>query len=407
LEGAAYPYHTHETLFQDEQAQLLQLLQPLPGSNGDLAAVTMPWNFSLIRPAFQCPPPTLGNATGAILAELGYDETQSDLLFATGAAAGSPVIEHYPLPRLSEPRASLAAPPLVQQTGGPLSGLRVLDISGMGVGPVTGLFLAELGADVIKAEPPHGDLALTVPPKQRGTSALYISANLCKRGITLNLKEPSDLERAYRLAEQSDIFIENFRVGVVNRLGLSYDVLAECNPRLIYFSLSGFGPIGPLAFLPSIDSYIQAFSGFSSLNGSPGSRGESLRNIGFIDLSTSAFAVPAILAALIMREETGQGQHLIASMLEAATALQTSRIAEYIATGRAATPFGSGMPYAVPDQAFRVRDGYLAISARTQADWERLCQAVQRDDLRQHPDYATLASRIVPRDTLIVALTET
>jgi crotonobetainyl-CoA:carnitine CoA-transferase CaiB-like acyl-CoA transferase len=277
----------------------------------------------------------------------------------------------------------------------------------MGVGPVTGLFLAELGADVIKAEPPHGDLALTVPPKQRGTSSLYISANLCKRGITLNLKEPRDLDRAYRLAEQSDIFIENFRVGVVNRLGLSYDVLAERNPRLIYCSLSGFSPIGPLAFLPSIDSYIQAFSGFSSLNGSPGSRGESLRNIGFIDLSTSAFAVPAILAALIMREETGQGQHLIASMLEAATALQTSRIAEYIATGRAPTPFGSGVAYAVPDQAFRVRDGYLAISARTQTEWERLCRALQRDDLRQHPDYATLTSRIAHRETLIDALTET
>ena len=407
LEGAAYPYHTHETLFQDEQAQLLQILQPLPGSNGDLAAVAMPWNFSLIRPAFQCPPPPMGNATEAILAELGYDDTQRAQLFASGVAAGSPVIEHYPLPSPSEAPAPVAAPPLVQQTDGPLAGLRVLDISGMGVGPVTGLFLAELGADVIKVEPPHGDLALTVLPTQRGTSSLYISANLCKRGIILNLKDPRDLERAYRLAEQSDIFIENFRVGVVNRLGLGYDVLTDRNPRLIYCSLSGFGPIGPLAFLPSIDSYMQAFSGFSSLNGSPGSRGESLRNIGFIDLSTSAFAVPAILAALIMREETGQGQHLIASMLEAAAALQTSRIAEYLATGRTSTPWGSGVPYAVPDQAFRVRDGYLAISARTQAEWERLCQALQRDDLRQHPDYVTLASRIAHRDALIDALTET
>ncbi len=300
-----------------------------------------------------------------------------------------------------------SAPPQARRAGGPLDGIRVLDISGMGVGPVTGLFLAELGADVIKVEPPHGDLALTVPPTQRGTSVLYISANLGKRGVILNLKDPRDLERAYRLAEQSDVFIENFRVGVVERLGLGYEALAARNPRLVYCSLSGFGPHGPLALLPSIDTYIQAFSGFASLNGSAGSRGESLRNIGFIDLSTSAMTVPAILAALLQREQAGQGQHIVASMLEAATALQSSRIAEYFATGQCAPPYGSGVPYAVPDQAFRVRDGYLAVSTRTQDEWERLCAALGRADLLAHSDYDTLANRIAHRQELIAQLDET
>jgi len=408
LEGAAFQYHTHDTLFADEQAQLLQILQQIPTSEGKQSTLTMPWDFSLLRPIFQCDPPALGNATASILAELGYDESQRDQLFARGIAAGNAVSAWPTQAAASAIDASAtAAPASIQRTSGPLSGLRVLDISGMGVGPVTGLFLAELGADVIKVEPPHGDLALTVPPKQRETSTLYISANLGKRGVILNLKDPKDLERAYRLADQSDIFIENFRVGVVARLGLGYEVLAERNPRLIYCSLSGFGPIGPLATLPSIDTYIQAYSGFASLNGIMGGQGESLRNIGFIDLTTSAFAVPAILAALIMREQTGQGQHIIATMLEAATALQTSRIAEFIATGTASTPHGSGMPYAVPDQAFQVRNGYLAVSARTQEEWVSLCHALEREDLLKNPHYATLADRIAHRESLIPQLAET
>lgn len=405
LDGAAYPYHTHETLFADEQAQILQLRQQ-PRAEGDLASVKVPWNFSLMRPSPQHNTPALGNATGAILAELGYDSAHIQQLSATGVVAGSVAGVHPPQPVSTAPPPALTAAPF-QRTGGPLAGLRVMDISGMGVGPVTGLFLAELGAEVIKVDPPYGDLALTVLPQQRGTSVLYLSANMCKRSITLNLKDPRDRERAYRLAEQSDVFLENFRVGVVERLGLGYDVLTERNPRLVYCSLSGFGPIGPLAQLPAIDTYIQAFSGFASLNGSPGSRGESLRNIGFIDLSTSAMTVPAIIAALMMRQQTGRGQHIIASMLEAATALQTSRIAEFFATGHCAPPQGSGMPYAVPDQAFPVQDGYLAVSARTQAEWEALCHTLDRADLLDDPRYSTLAARIAHRSSLIPALEAT
>jgi crotonobetainyl-CoA:carnitine CoA-transferase CaiB-like acyl-CoA transferase len=405
LEGAAYPYHTYETLFADAQAQVLQLLQRVPGPEGELTAVKNPWNFSTLQPVVQCGPPTLGNATGTILAELGHTAAQRQHLFEAGVVAGTQeVTQPVRLTPASFPSPPPAAPARVQRRGGPLAGVRVMDISGLGVGPVTGLFLAELGAEVIKVEPPHGDLAHTVLPRQRGTSVLYISANLCKRGVILNLKDPGDLERAYRLAERSDVFLENFRVGVVERLGLGYQVLAERNARLIYCSLSGFGPQGPLALLPSVDPYIQAFAGFASLNGSPGSQGESLRNIGFIDLNTSALTVPAILAALIARERTGKGQHLVVSMLEAAAALQMSRMAEFFATGRSPVPCGSGVPYSVPDQAFRVRDGYLAVSARTQAEWERLCRALGQEALLDEPRYRTLPDRLAHRRELITHL---
>jgi crotonobetainyl-CoA:carnitine CoA-transferase CaiB-like acyl-CoA transferase len=405
LEGAAYPYHTHATLLADAQARVLQLVQTIPGPQGELQAVKTPWNFSALRPGVRCGPPALGNATGRVLAELGYDAAQRQQLLAAGSVAGE-MTAAAAAPSMPPPPAPGTAPvpAYIQRPSGPLAGIRVLDISGLGVGPVTGLFLAELGAEVIKVEPPHGDLALTVLPRQRGTSVLYISANVSKRGVILNLKNPADLERAYRLAERSDVFLENFRVGVVERLGLGYAELARRNPRLVYCSLSGFGPHGPLALLPSVDTYIQAFSGFASLNGQPGSNGESLRNIGFIDLSTSAMTVPAILAALIQREHTGQGQHIVASMLEAAAMLQVSRMAEFFATGRCATPHGSGMPYAVPDQAFRVRDGYLAVSARTQAEWQQLCQALGQEALLEDPRYRTLADRLQHRESLLAHL---
>jgi crotonobetainyl-CoA:carnitine CoA-transferase CaiB-like acyl-CoA transferase len=405
LEGAAYPYHTHATLLADAQAQVLQLVQTIPGPEGPLPAIKTPWNFSQLCPQVRCGPPALGNASGSILAELGYDAVQRQQLFAAGTVAGEaavpPAVTSIAPP---SPPAPSPAPAYIQRPSGPLAGIRVMDISGLGVGPVTGLFLAELGAEVIKVEPPHGDLALTVLPRQRGTSVLYISANLSKRGIILNLKDPADLQRAYRLAERCDVFLENFRVGVVERLGLGYAELASRNPRLVYCSLSGFGPRGPLAMLPSVDTYIQAFSGFSSLNGRPDSGGESLRSIGFIDLSTSAMTVPAILAALVQREHTGRGQQIVASMLEAATMLQISRMAEYFATGQCASPQGSGMPYAVPDQAFRVRDGYLAVSARTQDEWERLCQALGEEALVTDPRYRTLADRLQHRAALIAHL---
>jgi crotonobetainyl-CoA:carnitine CoA-transferase CaiB-like acyl-CoA transferase len=161
-----------------------------------------------------------------------------------------------------------------------------------------------------------------------------------------------------------------------------------------------------LAQFPSIDTYIQAFSGFASLNGPPGSSGESLRAIGFMDLFTSAVAVPAILAALLARERHGRGEYISISMLEAAMTLQLTRIAEYLATGKSPQPQGSGTTSAVPDQAFRVLDGYLALSARTQQEWERLCRALGQIALRDDPRFRSVADRIANRAALVERLTD-
>jgi len=200
LEGAAYPYHTHKTLLADEQTRAMQLLQCTPA--GDYCAIKMPWNFSDMPAVRLVAPPTLGNATGKVLAELGYDTEQRTHLYHAGIVAGTDMGTSDAIAPLSIPvdaslvsEPAVSAPASIQYRGGPLDGIRVMDISGMGVGPVTGRFLAELGAEVIKVEPPHGDLALTVPPTQGGTSVLYLAANLCKRGIFLNLKDPHDLDR--------------------------------------------------------------------------------------------------------------------------------------------------------------------------------------------------------------------
>jgi len=409
LGGAAFPYHTHATLFADTTIEALGDLRSRP--DGSSAGIRPPWRFSGRRCAPRLPAPALGASTAAVLGELGYGPAQRTALFEAGVVAGSRAAGAAEALKPAAQRAAgtaTAQPPETKRNAGsgpgPLAGIRVLDISGMGVGPVTGMLLAELGADVVKVEPPRGDLALTVPPTQRGTSVLYIAANIGKRGAVLDLKDSEELERARRLAAESDVFIENFRVGVVDRLGLGYENLAALNPGLVYCSLTGFGQHGPLAQLPSIDTYIQAFSGFASLNGQRGQASESLRNIGFIDLSTAALAVPAILAALVNRERSGRGEFIEATMLEAAAALQTTRMAEYLVTGECARPCGSGMPYAVPDQAFRARDGYLAISARTQAEWEQLCRAIAREDLIDDPRYRTLAARIAERDSLACEL---
>ncbi len=399
LEGAAYPYHSHETLFADEQTQRMQLLQPASNPTGTYQTIKMPWNFSGMQAVPTSGAPGLGSATGQVLAELGYDSEQRTSLFATGAISGVDTVTATTATPVPAPPA-MSAPQTMPRRSGPLAGIRVMDISGMGVGPVTGRFLAELGAEVIKVEPPHGDLALTVPPTQGGTSVLP-RGQPPRRGIYLNLKDRATRSRL-PTGRKVDI-IENFRGAST----ASARLRGASPPAIRASSMLALRPVAAhyLNCRLSIP-YIQLFRLRQYANGPPDSRGGS-RNIGFIDLSTSAMTVPAILAALMHREHTGKGQLIIASMLEAASTLQTSRIAEYLATGHCAPPHGSGMPYAVPDQAFAVRDGYLAISARTQTEWESLCRALDRQDLLDNAHYRTLADRLTHRDTLIDQLAET
>jgi len=287
---------------------------------------------------------------------------------------------------------------------GPLDGIKVMDLCQATVGPYAACLLGELGADVIKVESPDTDRGAENLPVFNGVSHRYICANYTKRSIILDLKSADDRAIAYELARRSDVFMENFRRGVTERLGMDYEILSKVNPRLIYCSSSGWGNKGPLRELPAADSPIQEFSGAASINGSPGTRFQKNRAGGQHDLETSITIVQAILVGLYHRELTGQGQKVETSMLQANIAAQVSRIAEYFGSGVSPRGGGSASAVATPDQAFKVQDGYLTVSCLTEAQWQGLCQALGRPELAGDRRFATNALRVRHRDELLSIL---
>lgn len=288
---------------------------------------------------------------------------------------------------------------------GPLTGLRVLDASQGAVGPWAGVLLGQLGADVVKLEAPSGDFIRNVMPTQEGLGTTYISMNVNKRPITLDLKTEDDRKRAHALVAKADAFIENFRPGVAERIGLGWEELKAVNPKLVYASASGFGWSGPLVKLGATDPHIQAFTGSCSVNGSPGGRRQRLRWYGHFDVNTSLCIVQGILTALYQRQKTGQGQRVEITMAEAAMALQRVRLAEHLA-GQPTEPTGSATSYIVPDQAFGTKDGHVFVSATSRRQWKRLCAALNLDDLAEDPRFATNRLRIENREALIPLLEE-
>ena len=245
---------------------------------------------------------------------------------------------------------------------GILDGIRIFDLSIAAVGPWAAKLLGELGADVIKVEAPGGELSHYIPPPIKGSAVLYISANFNKRHIVLDLKQEADRAIALKIVKQSDVFIQNMRPGAVERLGLGYDVVSQLNPRLIYVSASAYGRTGPMAKEAGVDPTVQAFSGWCSVTGQPGSQGEMFRHFAHLDINTSSMIVEAVLQALLAREKTGRGQNIEIEMVSAALSLQTSRLAEYFATRQQPQPMGSAVTTTVPHQAFRCEDQqYIAV----------------------------------------------
>ncbi|MDO9068569.1 MAG: CoA transferase, partial [Deltaproteobacteria bacterium] len=288
---------------------------------------------------------------------------------------------------------------------GPLTGLKVLDASMGAVGPWAGVLLGALGADVVKLESPQGDFIRAVKPAQRGLGTTYITSNLNKRGIVLDMKEEANQQKVYGFVEQADVFIENFRPGVADRIGLGYEKLSQLNPRLIYASASGFGPKGPLADVGAADPHIQAFSGSTCVNGQQGGLRERMRWYGHFDVTTSLVIVQGVLTALLERQRTGKGQRVDTTMTQATMALQRVRLAEYLGGGNP-VPMGSGTTYLVPDQAFATQDRYIAVSATNRAQWQALCMALGAGQLSDDPRFATNPVRIENREILIPLLAE-
>jgi crotonobetainyl-CoA:carnitine CoA-transferase CaiB-like acyl-CoA transferase len=278
--------------------------------------------------------------------------------------------------------------------------LRVVDVSIMAAGPWVGTLLGQLGAEVIKVEPPAGDGTRWAEPLQRGMGTNYMCLNLNKKGVILDLKQAADRQTALDLATSADVFIQNFRGGVIDRLGLGYAAVAAANPRIVYCSVSGFGETGPLAREACADFIMQAYSAFARLNGRPGDELEAFRFSGFIDLTTSVVATEGVLAALLAREASGVGQKIEVSMLQAALEMQYTRVAEMLADGTPPKPLGSRSTVLAPDGAYATLDGEVFVTAHDDAQWSAFCAAIGHDELAVDPRFATNALRVADRDAL-------
>jgi CoA:oxalate CoA-transferase len=289
-----------------------------------------------------------------------------------------------------------------------LEGIRVFDLTVAAVGPWSTKLLGALGADVIRVERPGGDnLSTGVPPRINGTSVLHISANQNKRNIELDLKEESDRALALRILEQCDVFVQNMRTGTVERLGMGYEDVVKVNPRIIYVAASAYGRTGPMARYGAIDPEIQAMCGWCSIMGAEGGRGEMFRHLGHIDLTTATYITQAVLQALLARERTGKGQKIEIAMLRAAMAIQTTRLAEYFATGTQPRPMGSASATDVPHQAFICQDQrYVAVGVVREEQWPGLCRTLKLPELISDPRFATNATRLEHRAELIPLLAQ-
>jgi crotonobetainyl-CoA:carnitine CoA-transferase CaiB-like acyl-CoA transferase len=284
-----------------------------------------------------------------------------------------------------------------------LSGLKVVDFSQVFAGPTCTLTLADLGAEVVKIEPPAGDLARGLAPWVQGESVPFLAVNRNKRGIVLDLKRPEDLRTARELAARADVVVESFRPGVMKRLGLGYETLSADNPLLVYCSISGFGQEGAARDLPGVDGVLQAVSGLMSITGQPGGQPCKV-TVPVVDVVTGYLASVSILAALAQRTRTGCGQHVESSMFASAIALQHANFASYFADGEVPGPQGSAAPYSTPNEALRCADGWIMVAAYHPARWQALCAAIGAPELASDPRFADNRSRLAHRAELLLEL---
>lgn len=290
---------------------------------------------------------------------------------------------------------------------GPLDGIRVFDMTVFMVGPWGSMQLGAMGADVIHIEEPGSihNSQIWVPPHKEGTSIGYISWNLNKRGILLDLKQTEDRDIAYRLLSTCDIFTQNMRPGAATRLGLDYETVAAIKPSIIYISSSGYGPKGPLAQEPATDPVIQAFGGSTSINGNNEGPYELFRHQTHYDATTGNLMAQAALLGLMARDVSGEGQHIDVSMVGASTVLQSSRLAEYFATAANPPQHGSASSTTVPHEAFLCQDQtYLAVGVVKESQWPPLCEELGLSNLIGDTRFCTNAHRVDNRTELLPLL---
>ena len=291
----------------------------------------------------------------------------------------------------------------------PLDGVRVLDVSQVMAGPYSSMLLGDLGADVIKIEPPGtGDQTRgSMGFKMKGSDSMgFLNMNRNKRSIALNLKSEAGREIFYKLVKTADILIENYRPGIMKKLGCDYETLARMNPGLVYASISGFGQSGPWAGRPGFDLMAQAMSGVMSVTGHPG--GPPVKaGVPVADIGCSLFATYAVLAAYIGRRNTGLGQYIDASLFDAALAFSVWDTSEYWGTGKVPTPLGTANRMSAPYQAVRSKDGYFVMGATSQKLWRLLCDTLGRSELIEDRRFHDIPARLANREALIEELEKT
>ena len=286
----------------------------------------------------------------------------------------------------------------------PLQGIRVLDLSRVLAGPYCTMVLGDLGADVIKVEPPEGDETRGWgPPFAGGESAYYLCVNRNKRGIVINLKTDEGKKVLRDLALQSDVLVENFRPATLEKFGLDFETLHELNPKLIYCSITGFGQTGSMKDKPGYDFMIQALGGLMSITGEP--EGEPMKTgVAVVDLFAGQNAIIAILAALQARTMTGRGQHLDISLFDSQLGWLANEASNYLISGKLPKRYGNAHANIVPYQSFQASDGWFAIAVGNDKQFVRLCEMLGKPEIAVDEKFATNSARVQNRAEIISLL---
>jgi len=293
-------------------------------------------------------------------------------------------------------------------TGGPLSHLKVLDLSRVLAGPWATQFLGDLGAEVIKIERPGAgdDTRAWGPPWfEGGVSAYFTCANRNKRSLAVDFTTPEGAARIRELATEADVVVENFKKGALARYGLDYPSLKAVKPDLVYCSITGFGQTGPYAERAGYDALIQGMGGLMSITGEPD--GEPMKvGVAVVDLFTGMYAASGILAALAHRDRTGEGQQIDVALFDVQAAMLANQGANYLATGKAPKRLGNAHPSICPYQAFEAADGYLILAIGNDEQFAKFCRVAGHPELAKKTEFATNPARVANRERLVPLLSE-
>ncbi len=286
----------------------------------------------------------------------------------------------------------------------PLDGVRVLDLTQVMAGPFCAMLLCDMGADVIKVEPPGGDSTRGMPGAIGTDSPSFNAVNRGKRGIVVDLKQADGVEVVRRLAARADVLVENYRPGALEKRGLGYEALRAIRPELVYASVSGYGQTGPDAAKGGFDLVAQGVSGLMSVTGEA-RRPPVKVGVPITDLGAGLFAVTGILAALLARDRTGRGQRVDTSLVDAGVALSVWEATQFFSGRGVPEPLGSAHRMNAPYEAIRCADGYLTIGAANDRTFERLCEALGHPEWASTPEFADNAARVRHREALAERIT--